>query len=145
MVKTVVQTSLIVLNGTAKRSFDIAHGLIFIVFMAFYALFIFKIKPYNYSRFSWWQGMSIIGVIWLALLSFPGLITNNWNLSISLFVVLLSGWGIIILVGLYIQIKKFPSMLYRKKGYDPSTLFKFAFTFGKSSKISLENFNKLEV
>ncbi|CAG9325308.1 unnamed protein product [Blepharisma stoltei] len=138
MVKTVVQTSLIVLNGTVKRSFDITHGLIFIVFMAFYAVFIFKFKPYNYSRFSWWQGLSVIGIIWLALLSLPGLITNNQNLSISLFAVLLLGWGIIILVGLYIQTKKLPSMLFRKKGYDPSTLFKFAFTFGKSSKISLE-------
>ncbi|CAG9325303.1 unnamed protein product [Blepharisma stoltei] len=138
MVKTVVQTTLIVLNETVKRSSDIAHGLIFIIFMIFYAVFTFKFKPYNYSRFSWWQGLSIIGVIWLAMISMSGYIKNDQNLYISLFAVLLSGWCAIIIIGLYIQAKKYPSLLFRKKGYDPSTLFKFAFTFGKSSRISLE-------
>lgn len=63
MVKTVVQITLIVMNKTVKRADQVTHGFIFTGSMLLYVLFIAKIRPYNYERYSWWQIMSIIGVI----------------------------------------------------------------------------------
>ncbi|CAG9319094.1 unnamed protein product [Blepharisma stoltei] len=135
MVKTIVQVILIVINKTVKRSEEIAHGILFIAVMIFYILFIFKFKPYNYQRFSWWQGLSLIGVCWLAILSTIGLIANEGY--IPLLTILIIGWLIIAIIGLYVQKKRYPSLLFRKKGKDTSTLFKFAFTLGKHSKLNL--------
>ncbi|CAG9336096.1 unnamed protein product [Blepharisma stoltei] len=137
MAKTVIQTFVIVLDQSVKRSSKIVHGIIFIIVMSAYAVFIFKFKPYNYPRFSWWQGLSIIGVIWLALLSLTGLIANIKNREIILLMTLIFGWGVIIAIGLLVQKKKYPSMLFRLKGTDTGNLFKFAFSFGKASQISL--------
>ncbi|CAG9319103.1 unnamed protein product [Blepharisma stoltei] len=135
MIKTIVQVSLIVMNKTVKRAQNIIHGVLFIFIMIFYITFLFKFKPYNYSRFSLWQNLSLIGVTWQAILSTIALgVKGN---SIILTVLLFSGWFIIIVFGLYIQRKKYPSLLYRKKPHDTTSLFKFAFTFGKTSHKAL--------
>ncbi|CAG9332857.1 unnamed protein product [Blepharisma stoltei] len=142
MVKTVIQTTLIVMSITLKRSYAIPHGIIFILIMTAYTVFIFKFKPYNYPRFSWWQGVSMIGVVWLALLSMIGRKAEGKDLSVVLLISLNVGWIIIIGIGFYVQNIKYPSLLYRKKGIDTSHLFKFAFTFGKSSQITLSKISK---
>ncbi|CAG9319671.1 unnamed protein product [Blepharisma stoltei] len=140
MVKTVVQTALIVLNKTVKRSSDVGHGVVFIFIMIIYVAFIFRFKPYNYARFSWWQGLTLVGVVWLAILSTIELGVQDHNISTVLLIILIFGWITIASIGLYIQRKKYPSLLFKKKARDTSTLFKFAFTFGKQSKKSLETF-----
>ncbi|CAG9319135.1 unnamed protein product [Blepharisma stoltei] len=130
MVKSIFQISLIVMNKTIKRSQEIAHSVLFIIVLLVYIIFTFKFKPYNYPRFSWWQGLSLIGVEWLAFISTIAIgIQDDF---IPLLVVLIFGWFIIAIVGLYIQKKKYPSLLFRKSTKDTSTLFKFAFSFGKS-------------
>ncbi|CAG9319518.1 unnamed protein product [Blepharisma stoltei] len=142
MMKTIIQTILIVLNKTVKRASDIGHGIIFIVVMIVYIAFIFKFRPYNYARFSLWQGISLIGVVWLALLSTIGLGFQSSNFLTPLLLILISGWILMVSFGIYVQHKKCPSMLYRAKARDTNTLFKFAFTFGKVSKKRLEQFKK---
>ncbi|CAG9331875.1 unnamed protein product [Blepharisma stoltei] len=135
MVKSIFQIALIVLNKTVKRATGLGHGVIFIVLMVIYVVFIFRFKPYNYPRFSWWQALSLIGVIWIAFLS--TVILGAGGDSNIYLILLFAGWVILILFGFYVQTKKYPSMLYRKKAGDTSTLFKFAFTFGKVARSSL--------
>ncbi|CAG9319093.1 unnamed protein product [Blepharisma stoltei] len=135
MIKTIVQVTLIVMNKTVKRAQDITHGVLFIIVMVIYILFIFKFKPYNYGRFSWWQGVSLAGVAWLALISVIGLILRDDYTP--LLIILIIGWLIIAIIGFYIQRKKYPSLLFKQKDKDTSTLFRFAFTFGKSSRAHL--------
>ncbi|CAG9319105.1 unnamed protein product [Blepharisma stoltei] len=134
MVKTIFQIAMIVMNKTIKRSQDIAHGCLFIAVLAIYTIFTFKFKPYNYARFSWWQGLILIGVTWLAFISTIAIVINR-DLSVLL-AILIFGWCIIGISGLYIQKKKYPSLLFRKSAKDTSTLFKFAFNFRKTSTFS---------
>ncbi|CAG9319089.1 unnamed protein product [Blepharisma stoltei] len=142
MVKAVFQTAFIVLNKTIKRVSDIGHGIIFIFIMIIYIAFIFKFKSYNYARFSLWQELGLIGVTWLAILSVIGLEISNYLYSTISIIFLFVGWLFIIFLGLFIQYKKYPSLLYRPKSRDTTNLFKFAFTFGKGSKSSLMKFNE---
>ncbi|CAG9319128.1 unnamed protein product [Blepharisma stoltei] len=135
MVKTIIQVALIVMNKTVKRAQDITHGALFVLVMIIYIAFLFKFKPYNYSRFNLWQNLSLIGVVWLAILSTIAL--GAKGNSAILTVLLCAGWAMIGISGLYIQKKKCPSLLFRKKGNDTTNLFKFAFTFGRSSRKAL--------
>ncbi|CAG9332926.1 unnamed protein product [Blepharisma stoltei] len=135
MVKTMVQIALIVMNKTVKRAQSILHGILFLIVMSFYIIFLFKFKPYNYARFSWWQTLILIAVLWLSFLSvIEQSIGGNQIILIS---ILCFGFIIIGLLGLYVQHKKYPSLLFRKKGQDTSSLFVFAFSFGKHSKLAL--------
>ncbi|CAG9332940.1 unnamed protein product [Blepharisma stoltei] len=135
MVKTIVQITLIVMNKTVKRAQSTLHGVLFLLVMVLYIIFLFKFKPYNYPRFSLWQALVLIGVVWLALLS---IITQSLGGNeLLLTFILILGLIIIALIGIYVQRKKYPSLLFRKKGHDTSTLFKFAFTFGKLSQKAL--------
>ncbi|CAG9331440.1 unnamed protein product [Blepharisma stoltei] len=133
MVKTVIQVMLVVMNKTLKRSSDIAHGFVFTVLILMYAGFVWRFKAFNYARFNWWQQLSLIGVAWVSFLSTINFLAGGTTFPwISL---ILGGWVIVVLIGLAVQKKKYPSLLFRKKGKDTSTLFKFAFTFGRQSKM----------
>ncbi|CAG9334699.1 unnamed protein product [Blepharisma stoltei] len=103
--------------------------------MVAYIGFIFRYKPYNYPRLCWWQALSLIGVVWLSVIS---TISSNFEGNAYIyFSIVCVGWIIIALIGIYVQGRKYPSLLYRKKGLDTTHLFKFAFTFGKHSKNAL--------
>ncbi|CAG9315212.1 unnamed protein product [Blepharisma stoltei] len=141
MAKTIIQITLIVMNKTVKRAEAATHGFLFLLVLLIYVIFIFKNKPYNYPRFSWWQGVSIIGVMWLGFLTTIDILTNNSNFPWIALVI--CGWAIIISVGVYVQRKKYPSLLFRKKGKDTSTLFRFAFQFGNRSRVSADEFNRM--
>ncbi|CAG9319078.1 unnamed protein product [Blepharisma stoltei] len=135
MVKTVVQIIFIVMNKTVKRAETTVHGILYIVIMIAYITFLFIYKPYNYPRVCWWQALSLIGVVWLAILS-----TISANIQANYLYYFLSlclGWLLLAFIGIYVQIKKYPSLLFRKKGLDTTNLFKFAFGFGRHSKMAL--------
>ncbi|CAG9331452.1 unnamed protein product [Blepharisma stoltei] len=133
MVKTVIQVILIVLNKTLKRASDVAHGFAFTFAILIYIGIIWKFKAYNYGRFNWWQQLSLIGVAWVDILCIMNFLIGSSNFPWA--AIILGGWVLIICIGLIVQRKKYPSLLYRKKGKDTSILFKFAFTFGRNSKI----------
>jgi len=63
MVKTMVQITLVIMNKTVKRAESTLHGALFIAVMVLYIAFLFKFKPYNYPRFSWWQALVSIAVV----------------------------------------------------------------------------------
>ncbi|CAG9316739.1 unnamed protein product [Blepharisma stoltei] len=137
MVKTVVQSIFIGLNKTLKRSQDIAHGAVFILLMICYLVFVFKVHPYNYGRYNWWQGLSLVGVVWLSFWSTIAIWMKDQSISYVFLIILVVGWIALAIIGFYVQIKKYPSLLFSQKSRDTSMLFKFAFTFGKKSKVSL--------
>ncbi|CAG9325865.1 unnamed protein product [Blepharisma stoltei] len=133
MTKTIIQVILVVMNKTLKRGSKLAHGFAFTAVIIFKVCFIWKFKAYNYGRFNWWQLLSLIGVAWIAFLATFGSLYTNSNFPYTALIV--CGWILITSVGLFVQRKKFPSLLFRKKGKDTSTLFRFAFTFGKNSRV----------
>ncbi|CAG9331429.1 unnamed protein product [Blepharisma stoltei] len=133
MVKTVVQVVLIVLNKTLKRSSGVTHGFVFTFFIGLYAVFFLKFRAYNYGRYNLWLQLSLIGIAWISCLATINMLIKRHSFPwISL---ILGGWCILIFIGFIIQKKKYPNLLYRKKGKDTSTLFKFAFTFWKQSRM----------
>ncbi|CAG9331441.1 unnamed protein product [Blepharisma stoltei] len=133
MVKTVVQILLIVLNKTLKRADEVVHGFLFVGLLILSIAFILKFKAYNYPRFTFWQILSLAGVAWIALLGTIFFISRDNNFPwIAL---IIGGLLFILIYGLIRQRKGYPSLLFRKKTRDTSTLFRFAFTFGKQTKI----------
>ncbi|CAG9335812.1 unnamed protein product [Blepharisma stoltei] len=142
MVKTIAQIVLIVLNKTVKRAEAATHGFLFLLALLLYVIFIFKYKPYNYPRFSWWQGVSIVGVMWLGFIATISILLNNSGFPWIALVI--AGWTIILTIGFYVQKKKYPSLLYKKQGKDTSILFKFAFQVGSKSKVNAHVFNNMK-
>ncbi|CAG9313848.1 unnamed protein product [Blepharisma stoltei] len=140
MVKTVVQVSLVVMNKTIKRAQSTVHAVLFVAVLICYVIFVHKYKPYNYQRYSWWEFISLIAVIWLSILA-----TINAEINGSSYgwiMTLLAGWLAIGAYGFLIMRKKYPSLLFKAKGHDTSALFQFAFSFRKStSKISGKSLN----
>ncbi|CAG9330179.1 unnamed protein product [Blepharisma stoltei] len=139
MLKTIFQITLIVMNKTVKRAQDIAHGAIFTFFVLVFAVFTHGHKAYNYPRFSWWLTLSLFGIVWESFLTTINIGIGNSDSLVWVFI-LIAGWGIIGIIGLWVQKKKYPSLLFRSKGKDTSNLFKFAFTLtrGKSKVISFK-------
>ncbi|CAG9331435.1 unnamed protein product [Blepharisma stoltei] len=134
MIKAVVQVVIIVLNKTLKRSSNIAHGFLFTFLMMLYIGCFYKFKAYKYGRFNLWHQLSLVGVAWVSLLSTINFLILGSSFPWISFII--GGWTITILIGFLIQRKKYPSLLYRKKGRETSTLFKFAFSFSAKSLAS---------
>ncbi|CAG9331229.1 unnamed protein product [Blepharisma stoltei] len=140
MIKTVIQVSLIVMNKTIKRAQSTAHAVLFIVVIALYTLFIHKYKPYNYQRYSWWEFITLVAVLWISILAIIHTVVDDS--SPAWIVTLFAGWIIIGTYGYLVMRKKYPSLLYRAKGHDTSALFQFAFTFkNTTTKISGKSLN----
>ncbi|CAG9319079.1 unnamed protein product [Blepharisma stoltei] len=130
MVKSIAQIALIVLNKTIKRTNALSHGITFIFIMSLYVWYILVFKAFNYGRFNLWQALSLIAVIWLAFLSTFILVAHG-N-TIVYFLLLIIGWIFIGVFGIFVQKKKYPSLLFKKKVRNEYALFRFAFNFRSS-------------
>ena len=126
MVKTVLQISLIILNKTVKHTNSIAHVFIYLGFMTLFLLFSLKFQCYGYKRPQMWHVLSLVAVIFPTLLVIIDTFIEA-NIDILLLALLLCGWGFLGMGGFVYQILRIPSLLYRKKGIDTRSLFKFAF------------------
>ncbi|CAG9331439.1 unnamed protein product [Blepharisma stoltei] len=118
------------LDYTAELFYDLGMRKGDIIFLNYMTIFI-KFKAYNYGRFNLWHKLSLIGVAWVSCLCTINFLIEGSG--IPWVALILGGWTSFILIGLIVQRKKYPSLLFRKEK-DTSNLFKFAFTFGKSSK-----------
>ena len=124
MLKTIYQVTLIVLSKTVKRTWPFAHSIVYTAVSAgFTGLVIWK-KPFNYARPNLWQSVLMVGIVWLGLLTCISVGMDSIG-NLVLVALLLIGWGLLLLIGIILQIRYFPSQLHRRKGRDVTLLFKF--------------------
>lgn len=124
MLKTMYQVTLIVLSKTVKRIWPFAHSVVYTgVSLCFTGLVIWK-KPFNYARPNLWQVVLMAGIVWLGLLSCISAGLDHIG-NLVLVALLLSGWGLLLSIGVIVQFRRFPSQLHRRRGRDVTLLFKF--------------------
>ncbi|CAG9309845.1 unnamed protein product [Blepharisma stoltei] len=125
MLKSLCQIGIIVLNKTLKPVNSALFGLIYIIVFLSFTIFCIKRKPYNYHRFNLWLSVSHFAVLWSLVVSSIFLVSGN---RFTLFWIFLEylGWIIIIIAGVLIQTKFYPSLLYREKTLDISLFFRFS-------------------
>jgi hypothetical protein len=127
--KSAFQVLLIVLNKTLKRYYAFAHGIVFLCLIIIYEAILLTFKAYNYERVNLWQKIGIATVIWLAFTTV--LYDSGVGEGYILLPLLFIGWVLMILIGLWIQIKKYPSLLYRKPQKDLQRIIRWMFNIEK--------------
>ncbi|CAG9309848.1 unnamed protein product [Blepharisma stoltei] len=125
MLKSLWQIGIIVLNKTLKPENSALFGLIYIIFFSSFTIFCIKRKPYNYHRFNLWLSVSHFAVLWSLIVSSVFLVSGNHFTLFWIFLEYL-GWTVIIILGVLVQNKFYPSLLYREKTLDISLFFRFS-------------------
>ncbi|CAG9309810.1 unnamed protein product [Blepharisma stoltei] len=125
MLKSVFQVSVIVLNKTVKTFSQSLHGLLYNILLSVFLYICYKKKPYNDSRMNLWQIISYFAILWSVTLSslywlLPEKSAKIWLLSQFI------GWIFLIAIGLYLQKKYCPTMLFNETGVQIGKFFKFS-------------------
>lgn len=126
LVKSVIEVLLISFNKAVKITNPIVHTCFYLTLFGAFLAFSLRFQCFGYKRTALWHILSLIAVIWTALLALIHQLSSDSS-SVVLFALLISGWGLIVIAGVVYQIKRIPSLLYRKPGVDVSNLFRFAF------------------
>ncbi|CAG9309809.1 unnamed protein product [Blepharisma stoltei] len=96
-------------------------------------------RPYNYHRMNLWLIISYLAILWSFILS-----TLYWIIKFDSIILWLalqhSGFFIFIAVGIAIQCKWCPSLLYTEKPVDIAVFFKFSL----GSKIAATEINQMK-
>ncbi|CAG9313525.1 unnamed protein product [Blepharisma stoltei] len=125
--KSIFQIITVALNKTLKHYSQSLDGGIYFIFVVFFIFFVTYKKPYNYNRCNLWTTISLIALAWSLILS-----SIYYSVDYSDYKVWMAmqfgGWIIIVVTGILIQRKMYPSLLYSVKGLEISIFFKFAFT-----------------
>ena len=90
----------------------------------FYILINFKLKAFNYRRIWFWHMLSLFGVFWVGLIATLDLVTSEHFAYVILMFV---GWISLIIFGVFIQKKWFPSRLKLEKHVNLQGLFQWAY------------------
>ncbi|OMJ92512.1 hypothetical protein SteCoe_4754 [Stentor coeruleus] len=124
--KGILQVLLVILNRTVKKVHQSAHGVIIVLLLIVYSLFLNRYKPFNYPRLNMWKQLSIAAACWSLLIASGYWLTFVYSyMWLCLFAF---GWIIIGGIGIFLQKRKFPSLLFSQKSLDISALVKFTFT-----------------
>jgi hypothetical protein len=123
MVKTVLQTLLIASMKTIYRHYKFLHALLFLLFWTLFIVFNLQIKAFNYARTTHWNRVGFFAVQWLVVLAILDSVAEP---TLAFVIVLLVGWFTLLLVGFYIQSRKFPEMLIQPKGHPIDFLLRFS-------------------
>lgn len=111
--KTCIQILLIAVGKSLQGTTPLAHGIIFTLLMFAYCLVAIRVLPFNYHRCNLWEIATLLAVLYFSLIATCSQTYRPEN--IGWFIGLLVGWGLIVLAGVGIQLKKFPSH-FRQKG-----------------------------
>lgn len=124
--KGILQVLLVILNRTVKKVHQSAHGVTIVLLLIVYSLFLNRYKPFNYPRLNMWKQLSIAAACWSLLIA-----SGYWLVLVYPYMWLCLfafGWIIIGGIGIFLQKRKFPSLLFSQKSLDISALVKFTFT-----------------
>lgn len=111
--KTCIQILLIAVGKSLQGTTPLAHGVIFTLLMFAYCLVAVRVLPFNYHRCNLWEIATLLAVLYFSLIATCS--QNYRPENLGWFIGLLVGWGLIILAGIGVQLKKFPSH-FRQKG-----------------------------
>ena len=84
-----IKIFLIILGKTLFRIDTFIHGFSFIGIMCAYNFYIYRIKAFNYDRVRLWHNLSLLAVLWLALLSILDIITEE---NLTYVILMVTGW-----------------------------------------------------
>lgn len=139
MGKGLLQVILVILNRTLKKYNQSLHGGVLMLLLLMFFVFSTRFKPYNYSRTNLWRQLTIAITCWSMLISGAyWLIIEYQYLWTFLYFI---GWALLIVFGICVQGKRFPSLLYSEKPVDIAVLVKFA--FGNSIKVESLGLRKM--
>jgi hypothetical protein len=119
-----VQVIFIVLRKTVQRVSQLGHAVIFLFVLLAFIAFNYKTLTFNYTRIWLWTILSLLAVFWGGTLATLNLMTTK---HVVYPVLLFIGWAFLVVTGILLQRKKFPSMLENRKGVNIKDVFKFAF------------------
>ena len=111
--KTCTQILLIAVGKSLQGTSTLAHGIVFSLLMLAYCVVSVRVLPFNYHRCNLWEIATLLAVLYFSLIATFSPVYSPQ--SLGWFIGLLVGWGAIILAGIGIQLKKFPSH-FRVKG-----------------------------
>ena len=131
LVKSIFQLLIILLRKTLYRESPLAHEITFLSLVLGFFLFQLKYRGFNYARVTHWHRLSLLGVLWLSLLT---LLANRLSVSPSYWALaaLVGLTGIVVFGWVWMRLH-YPSLLVRERGVDTQRLFKFAFQFKESA------------
>ncbi|CAG9333810.1 unnamed protein product [Blepharisma stoltei] len=136
LIKSCAQVIFITVNKTLKLVDSIAQGLTYLLLFSLFIFYNLKFKPYNYDRANMWQVILFICVAWSVLFSSISKAVDTGLIVIMIIKII--GWSALITIGFVLQVKKFPSLLYRPQPQSIAKLFLFLLT----SKVSAQELDK---
>lgn len=144
LVKSVIEVVLVSFNKAVKITNTKIHTCLYLALIGAFLAFSLRFQCFGYKRTALWHILSLIAVLWSGLLALIHQLSSDSS-AIVLFALLISGWGAIAIFGVVYQIRRIPSLLYRKPGVDVSNLFRFAFKRATADIISAlkENFERV--
>ena len=125
LVKSTFEVLLISLNKAVKITNPTIHTCLYLVMFGLLLAFSIRFQCYGYRRIALWHRLILGVVIWSGFLALVSQLAEST--SVGLFILLLIGWVGVVVLGVIYQIRRIPSLLYRKPGVDVSNLFRFAF------------------
>jgi hypothetical protein len=123
MIKSVAQIAFIVFKKTVYRTNEGAHAILFMFSFVMYLIFNIKHKAFGYERVWMWHVLSLFGVLWLALLATINYFLGGYNIVYT--VLLFLGLAVLVVIGLLLQQRRYPAMLYHDKGSPIEHLIRF--------------------
>ena len=137
-IKNIAYVALIVLEKIIKTDYDLVFGIIFILVIIAFFIFIVLRKPFNFDRANLWSRIMLAIILWNTLICILNMSINAYYIIWLSFQLI--GWIIIITVGLFMQSKLSPSLLITLKGKKIGDLFRFAFGLDSFNKSAFNNF-----
>ncbi|CAG9336167.1 unnamed protein product [Blepharisma stoltei] len=136
--KAMLQVIIVILSKILKPFNQSLYGFIYIISFILFFLILRKKKFYNYHRCNLWTNISYSALIWSAIISslywiYPNKLAKLW------FALQFLGWSSMVVAGIYMNCKYYPSLLDAGKQFDISLLVRFS--FGK--KVSAKEINKV--
>jgi cytochrome bd-type quinol oxidase subunit 2 len=138
MVKTVNQVILIIIRKSIQPISMTTHAIMFLFVMTAYAIFCYRVMTFNYKRMWLWTFLSLIGVIWLGFLA---AVSNIDGEHIAYLIVFCLGLLVIVVVGIVVQNKYYPSLLKNSKGIHIQKVFDFGFRPGADATTMKRSLN----
>ena len=120
---SIFQVTIVILNKTLKIANQVVHGYAVSAIIVGFIVITMKMKPYNYYRNHVLQ-ISSLALALCAILC--ATVFRDLNMVIPWIVTELIGFLVIIVVGVLVM-RRYPSLLYSRKGTSISTLFIFQF------------------
>ena len=136
--KAILQVCLVVAASSLKQTVGIY---VHLGALLLYLLCMLLVRQHNYARFNLWEALLTVALLSLLLTAHISQFLTP-PLSKYLLLILLGEYLLLFTIGLFLQtcIPRFASKLVRQHSKDVRSLFRFAFTFGRTAHLALQQF-----